>query len=111
MLVGQRHFGNHKASRSIQQDLAKTKGQIAPEGCKTDDKCDHQRLDGREEPNRISLGVLSTAQHEHGSLDALAIVDLTETRVSLLPIPVLDFFPDGVRAHIIGLDLEDFAIG
>ena len=64
-----------------------------------------------EEPNYAILEVLSTTQNEHGSLDTLAGIDPSATRASLLPVPVLDFFLDGVRAHVIGLDLEDFAIG
>jgi hypothetical protein len=64
-----------------------------------------------EEPNYAILEVLSIARNEHGSWDTLAGIDPSATRASLLPVPVFDFFLDGVRAHVVGLDFEDFAIG
>ena len=33
------------------------------------------------------------------------------TRWSLLPVPVLDLFSDGIRGRVIGLDPEDLTIG
>ena len=64
-----------------------------------------------EELNYAILEVLSSPRMNTGSLHTLAGIDPSATRASLLPVPVLDFFLDGVRAHVIGLDLEDFAIG
>jgi hypothetical protein len=64
-----------------------------------------------EEPNYAIPEVSSTTQNEPGSLGILVGNDPLRPRASLLPIPVLDFFLDGIRAHVIRLDLEDFAIG
>ena len=49
-----------------------------------------------EKPNSASLEVLSTTPNEHEVLDTFAVVDLTARRESLLPVPILDFLPDGV---------------
>lgn len=57
------------------------------------------------------LEVLSTARNEDGSSDTLAGIDPSATRASLLPVPVLDFFLNGIRGRVIDLDLEDLAIG
>ncbi len=64
-----------------------------------------------EEPHYAFLEVLNTAQNEHGIIGHTRWHDPSATRALLLSVPVLDFFPDGVRAHVIGFDLEDFAIG